>query len=128
MAAYAKVKLVTSVFHPSDMAFARGWGTAAPGLGGWGLVFDNDAGATEVSILPPGAEAPAFVITRGATDVTLHRRRASGDREEIDTFNGLREALLTLCPLSEESLVEIQDALEEAFPRRLRRKPGGLPR
>ena len=127
MAAYAKVKLVTSVFHASDISFARGWSEAAPGYGGWNLALEDETSASEVGILPPGVETPAFVVTRGATDVTLYHRRPNGDREEIGVYTGLREALLTLCPLDEDALVDIQDALEEAFPRRTRRKPG-LPR
>jgi len=121
MPAYAKISLVTSVFHPSDIAFVRGWSAAAPGLGGWQVLLDRDDAPEMVSVLPPGAEAPVFVLTRGSRDVVLQRRRANGAVEEIGSFDGLREAVLALCPLGDEALEAINEGLEENFPRRDRR-------
>jgi hypothetical protein len=124
MAAYAKVKLVTSAFHPSDIAFARGWSAAAPGLGGWQIQLDNETSPERVSIIPPGALQPAFVVTRGVRDVILRRHRANGEDEEIGSFVGLREALLSVCPLDDDALVEIHESLEVTFPRYKRGKHG----
>ncbi len=118
MPAYAKVTLVSPVFHPSDIAFARGWSAAAPGIGGWGIVLDNEKAAERVSVVPPGSEAPVFDITRAVRDVLVRRRHAGAESEEIGSFEGLREALLALCPLADEALEEIHDGLEETFPRR----------
>lgn len=120
MPAYAKVSLVTPMFHPSDVAFVEGWCGAAPGYGGWQVRLDREEAPEQVSVLPPGAEEPLFVITKGPRDVTLHRRRPAQDGElvELERFDGLREAVLALCPISDEALEEIHIALERNFPRR----------
>jgi hypothetical protein len=117
MPAYAKVSLVTPVFHPSDIAFVRRWSAAAPGLGGWGVRVDPDEAPEQVSVTPPGAETPLFFITRHGRDVLLERRRAGAEPEEVGRFEGLREAVLTLCRIGDEALEEIHEELEETFPR-----------
>jgi hypothetical protein len=119
MPAYAKISLVTSVFHRSDVAFARAWSAAAPGFGGWRVSFDRDEAPELVSVLPPGAEEALFVITKGQRDVVLHQRRPSrnGALEELRRFDGLREAMLALCPLGEDALEAIHLGLERDFPR-----------
>lgn len=123
MVAYAKVKLVTTAFHASDIAFARDWSAAAPGLGGWRVVLDNETTPQQVSIVPPGALKPAFLISRSPRDVLLRRITADGE-EEVGTYIGLREALLEVCPLSDDALVEIQESLEATFPRSRRGRQG----
>ena len=126
MPAYAKVSLVTAVFHPSDVAFARAWSDAAPGIDGWRLQLDREERTEEILVLPPGAEAPVFRLVRPGRDVLLQKLRPGADPEEIGGFEGLREAILTLCPLGDEALEAIHEALEEAFPRRDRPdKPPG---
>ena len=120
MSAYAKLSLVTSVFHASDVAFVRGWSRAAPGIGGWTVLFDNDVVAEQVSIIPPGSVHPVFFITRNARDVLLERRRSVGDDDEVveaGRFDNLREAVLALCPVADEALEDIKLDLEKQFPR-----------
>jgi hypothetical protein len=124
MPAYGKISIVSSVFHPSDIEFARGWSAAAPGFGGWTLVLDREDAPQSVSVVPPGADDPAFVMTRGPRDVRLQRLRPGAEPEDIGTRPGLREALLMLCPLTEDALVEIHERLEEEFPRREQRGKG----
>lgn len=121
MPAYAKVALVTPVFHQSDMAFARAWSQAAPGIGGWNVLVDRSAAPEQVSVVPPGGVEPVFFASRSAGKVALERKRADDNETvEIGMFEGLREALLALCPLTDEALEEIQTALEREFPRRNR--------
>jgi hypothetical protein len=119
MPAYAKLSLVSSIFHPSDIAFARCWSEAAPGYDGWRLAFDREEAPERVSVLPPGAEEPVFVVTRDARDVILFRRRPAppGELAELGRFDGLREAVLALCPINDEALEEIHERLEIDFPR-----------
>ena len=84
MPAYAKLALVTPTFHPSDIAFARGWSRRAPGLGGWTVLLDNDAAPEQVSVIPPGGDRPVFYITRQGRSVTARygswHERHSGSR------------------------------------------------
>ena len=120
MPAHAKIRLVSSVFHPSDIAFARGWSAAAPGFGGWNVLLDRENAPELISVVPPGADEPAFVLTRGPRDVRLQRLRPDEEPEEIASLPGLREALLKLCPLTEDALVDIHERLEASFPRRER--------
>jgi hypothetical protein len=119
MPAYAKVSLVTPIFHPSDIAFVHRWSEVAPGLGGWQVQLDREEEPEQVSVLPPGAEEPLFVITKGPRDVTVHRRRplADGELVELKRFEGLRDAVLALCPIGDEALEEIHLALERDYPR-----------
>ncbi len=121
MPAFRKIGVVSSVFHPSDIAFARFWSAAAPGFGGWKLALDHEAAPERVSVVPPGAVEPVFVVTRGPRDVRLHRLRPGGEPEEIASVPGLREAVLTLCPIDDDALEAIHTSLEEIFPRKDRR-------
>jgi hypothetical protein len=121
MPAYAKLKLVSSVFHPSDIAFARGWSRAARGMGGWTVLLDNDAAARQVSVIPPGLDRPVFFLSRQGGEVLVERRGSLGDDDEVieaGRYAGLREAVLALCPLDDDALEEIQVALQGQFPRR----------
>jgi hypothetical protein len=120
MPAYAKLRLVTSIFHASDIAFARAWSRVAPGIGGWTMLLDNDAAPGQVSVIPPGLPQPVFFITRRGRDVVLERRRAMGDDDEVveaGRFEGLRDAVLALCPIDDDALEQIQLGLEVQFPR-----------
>jgi hypothetical protein len=56
--------------------------------------------------------------------VVLERHRSIGDDGEVveaGRFDGLREAVLAVCPIDDESLEEIQLDLERRFPRHDRR-------
>ena len=119
MPAYAKLSLVTPVFHPSDVAFVRSWSAAAPGLGGWRVAFDRDDAPEQVLVLPPGADEPVFVLVRDTRDVVLLRRRpgAPNALSEVHRFDNLRNAVLTLCRISDDALEEIHERLELEFPR-----------
>lgn len=120
MPAYAKLKLVTPIFHASDIAFARGWSRVAPGIGGWTVLLDNDAAPEQISVIPPGVAEPAFFLSRRGRDVVLERRRPMGDDDEVleaGRFDNLRDAVLALCPIDDDALEAIQVALESEFPR-----------
>jgi hypothetical protein len=124
MPAHGKLLLVTPVFHPSDIVFARGWSRLAPGIGGWTVLLDNGEAPEQVSILPPGAEHPVFFATREGRDVVVKRKRATGGDDElveVGRFDGLRDAVLALCPIGDDAMEEIQLTLEKQFPRLGRR-------
>lgn len=120
MPAYGKLVLVTSVFHPSDVAFARGWSRRAPGIDGWRVLLDREVGTERVSIIPPGADEPVFIVTRPGVRTVLERR-VGGPGEDrmvlIGEFDNLRQAVQALCPLHDDHLQEIHEELEIAFPR-----------
>lgn len=120
MPAYTKVSLVTPVFHPSDIAFVRHWSALAPGRGGWRVTLDSDAKPELVSVTPPGAEAPLYMITKAPREVILHERRPGqgGEMAELERFEGLRDAVLALCALGGDALEQIHVTLERDFPRR----------
>ena len=123
MPAYGKIVLVTTQFHPSDVAFARGWSRCAPGIDGWRIQVDREDGTECVSILPPGAEEAVFIITRPAVHVVVHRRLRGGGEERmvrVGEYANLRLAVQALCPISEDDLQELNEELEVAFPRRRR--------
>ena len=120
MPAYGKISLVTSLFHPSDVAFARGWSRRAPGIDGWRIVLDREEAAQQVNVLPPGAEDPVFVITRPTVHVQVERRVRDGGEERLELvgeYPNLRAAVQALCPISEDDLQEIHEELERSFPR-----------
>lgn len=123
MPAYGKITLVTTQFHPSDVAFARGWSRHAPGIDGWRLLVDREDGTERVSVVPPGAQEPVFIITHPAVNVLVERRvnGEGGDHfAAVGEFPNLRMAVQALCPISEDDLQEIHEELEIAFPRRAR--------
>lgn len=120
MPAYAKVSLVTSLFHPSDVAFVHGWSRRAPGIDGWRIAVDRADATEQVCVLPPGADEPVFIITRPAVSVLVERRtRRDGQEavEQVGEFPNLRAAVQALCPLTDDDLQEIHEELEIAFPR-----------
>lgn len=121
--AYGKIALVTSLFHPSDVAFAYGWSRRAPGIDGWRIVVDRGEATQQVGVLPPGAEEPVFIITRPAVNVLVERRVRDGARETlalVGEYPNLRVAVQALCPLTEDDLQQIHEELEIAFPRNRR--------
>jgi hypothetical protein len=113
----------TSVFHQADVLYALEWAAVAPGLGGWNLVLDDDRRTRLVSVIPPGAENPTFFITRDGAEVTinwLRQKTIDGVLVEVGRFANLREALLTLCPLSDDNKELVNEAMEILYPRSLR--------
>ena len=113
----------TSIFHSADVLYALEWAAVAPGLGGWNLVLDDDRQTRLVSVVPPGAEHPAFFVTRSGDEVTiswLRQKTIDGALVEVGRFRSLREAMLTLCPLSDDQKELVNDAMELLYPRSLR--------
>jgi hypothetical protein len=113
----------TSVFHQADVLYALEWAAVAPGLGGWNLVLDDEKRTRLVSVIPPGAENPAFFITRQGGEVTitwLRQKVMDGSLVEVGRFGSLREAVLTLCPLCDDLKEVVNEAMEALYPRSLR--------
>jgi hypothetical protein len=111
------------VFHRADVLYALEWAAAAPGIGGWNVLLDNEQSTRKVSVIPPGAEQPAFFITRVGAETSLAWLRGSGDRAtqvEVARFASLREAVRSLCALSDEQIESVNEAMEALYPRTLR--------
>ena len=90
-------------FHPADILFVLEWASVAPGLGGWNVLLDNEAETRKVSVVPPGAESPAFFITRVGSEVALHRYNPGTKQAhlvEFARYSSLREAIQAVCSLS----------------------------
>ncbi len=124
MPAYAKIALVTSVFHASDIAFVRGWSARAPGIDGWRVTYDKPDAPECVMIAPPGADGPVFFLSRRAAKTVLERRppgRPDEELTEIGSYDTLRLAVQALCKLDGDALQEIHEQLERDFPRGRRR-------
>jgi hypothetical protein len=112
-----------AAFHGADVLFALEWAAIAPGLGGWGVTLDDEAHTRLVSVTPPGAEQPAFFITRSGADVALawlRPKAVHGVLVEIGRFASLRAAVQVLCPLNEAQYQAINQAMELLYPRSLR--------
>jgi hypothetical protein len=116
MPAYGKIALVSTRFHPSDVAFAIGWSRRAPGIDGWRVLLDREEETEQVSVIPPGSKEVVFVITRDGTKAVIERLNGQS-RQLVGEFTNLRLAVQALCPLQEEHLQEINEELELAFPR-----------
>jgi hypothetical protein len=113
----------TSVFHKAEVLFALEWAAVAPGLGGWNVVLDDDRTTRMISVVPPGAENPAFFITRDREEVTitwLRQKAIDGALVEIGRFKTLRDSVLTLCPLCDDLKELVHEAMEALYPRALR--------
>jgi hypothetical protein len=113
----------SGVFHQADVLYALEWAAVAPGLGGWNVVLDDEKRTRLVSVVPPGAEQPAFFVTRDSREVTvtwLRQKVVDGALVEVGRFASLREALLTLCPLSDELKELVNESMEMLYPRSLR--------
>lgn len=118
--AYGKIALVSSLFHPSDVAFAARWSERAPGLDGWRVRMEPQAEPQRIHVLPPGAQEPVFLITRPSVRVVLERRVVIDGEESFSTvgdYDNLRLAVQALCPLNEDDLQQINEELEIRFPR-----------
>ena len=112
-----------AVFHHADVLFALEWAAVAPGLGGWNVVLDDERRTRLISVVPPGAEQPAFFVTRDGTEVAvtwLRQKVVDGSLVEVGRFCSLREAVLTLCPLSDDMKELVNESMEVLYPRSLR--------
>jgi hypothetical protein len=112
-----------SVFHQADVLYALEWAAVAPGLGGWNVVLDDDRATRLISVIPPGAENPAFFITRDGIEVTinwLRQKTIDGVLVEVGRFASLREAALALCPLSDDQKELVNESMEILYPRSVR--------
>jgi len=117
MPAFGKVSLVSSVFHPSDIAFAVAWGESAPGWGGWKVMVDKEQNPEIVAVAPPGMDDPVFFLRRDVGNVVLEHEPPNAERAEAGRYPSLRNALQALCPLDDAALEEIHVELERAYPR-----------
>jgi hypothetical protein len=114
---------VEEVFAYADVLYALEWASLAPGLGGWTVLLDDDHETREILVIPPGMEQPAFCIYRSGRDVLLSWLRPTDPQRpefEVARVASLREAVLLLCPLSEESIAAVHDSMEVMYPRSLR--------
>ena len=112
-----------SVFHQADILYALEWAAVAPGLGGWNVVLDDDRQTRLVSVVPPGAEQPAFFVSRDGSQVTitwLRQKITDSALVEVGRYRSLREAVLTLCPLCDDLKELVNEAMELLYPRSLR--------
>lgn len=112
-----------SVFHQADILYALEWAAVAPGLGGWNVVLDDDRQTRLVSVVPPGAEQPAFFVSRDGSQVTitwLRQKITDSALVEVGRYRSLREAVLTLCPLSDDQRELVNESMEVLYPRSLR--------
>jgi hypothetical protein len=112
-----------AVFHRADILYALEWAAAAPGIGGWNVQLDDDQQTRKVSVVPPGSEVPTFFIARAGSEVQLTWLRGTGDRAtivEVARFASLREAVRSLCALSDGQIESVNDAMEALYPRTLR--------
>ena len=111
-----------AVFQSADVLYAIGWATIAPGIDGWRVVINDDAQTTLVSVIPPGSDVPVFFITRKGEQAIVERQfqATRGGRAEVGRFDGLRTAVLALCPLNADQLEELNERMEMIYPRSLR--------
>ncbi len=109
-------------FHRSDVLFALEWSAAAPGMGGWDALIDDEVNTRLISVVPPGADAPAFFIYFKGREVVLTWLAPNGKGEvmEVGRFTNLRAAVLALCPLSDDQMQAVNEAMEVMYPRSLR--------
>jgi hypothetical protein len=112
-----------AVFHRADILYALEWAAAAPGIGGWNVLLDDEQQTRQVSVVPPGSEQATFFITRVGSEVALTWLRGAGERAapvEVARFASLREAVRSLCALSDDQVESVNDAMEALYPRSLR--------
>jgi hypothetical protein len=109
-------------FDRADVLFALEWSALAPGIGGWDVLIDDERMTRLVSVVPPGADAPAFFIYWKGSEIVLTWQALNGKGEmmEVARFTNLRAAVLALCPLSEDQHMAVKDSMEIMYPRSLR--------
>lgn len=111
-------------FHGADVLFALEWSAAAPGVGGWDVLIDDEAHPRLISVVPPGSNEPSFVALRTASTVIVIwlSANSAGDAMEVGRFTSLRTAMLALCPLDPDALQFVNESMETLYPRTLRGK------
>lgn len=109
-------------FPRADVLFALEWSAIAPGMGGWDVLIDDERRTRLLSIVPPGSDSPAFFIVTNGRSVTLRwlAPRDGSEVIEVGQFMTLRDALLALCPLTEDQLHTVNEAMEILYPRKQR--------
>jgi len=108
------------VFDRSDVLYALEWAALAPGIGGWTVLLDSHEITRLVSVIPPGLAYPAFTMTRADGAVSLSHVRPSAaphPSREVARLASLREAVLLLCPLSDEDIATVDEAMTMLSPR-----------
>jgi hypothetical protein len=109
-------------FHRADILYALEWAAVAPGVGRWNVVLDDPEDTRVVSIVPPGAEQPAYDIVRSELYVLLTPRLTPEDGVPVRCFASLREAVLAICPLDDATAVAVNEAMDVLYPRSPRRE------
>jgi hypothetical protein len=111
-----------TAFHIADVLYATCWSSLAPGVDGWRVVVPDDDQVTRVAVIPPGAEQPAFVVTREGHEAVVTRTTpaAGSATSTLGRFESLRHALLALCPLDPDKLEDLNTRMEVIYPRSLR--------
>lgn len=105
------------VFSVADLRFALAWSRVAPGFGGWRIAVLQISTGEMVEVTPPGASFAAFCALPRTGYVELVQEGSmedGGGQVTVAQSATLRDALLLLCPLSRESLAEIEAGVGEA--------------
>jgi len=110
-------------FPGPDVSFALEWASVAPGIGGWDVRVDDETHPRLVSVVPPGALDPTFIIFRRENSVSVIWivPNITGKLKEIARFANLPDAVLALCPLDDRLLQEVTKAMEVLYPPALRK-------
>ena len=108
---------IETTFHPADVLYALEWAAATPGVVHWRVQADSARETRLVLVLPPGANRPAFEITRNGDQVQVAGPAMAENGEPPRYFASLREAVLAICPLDEDRVVAANEAMEALYPR-----------
>ncbi|WP_426954311.1 hypothetical protein [Muricoccus radiodurans] len=115
----AKPSSEPGTFPIADLRFGFAWSRVAPGIDGWRVELVQIATGEMFDVTPPGSEFPVFSILPRAGSVEMIRERpieAGGGQVIVGCFGSLREAVLTLCPLEEGQLAQIDQDLRQPAP------------
>ena len=105
-----------AAFPIADLRFALAWSRVAPGFGGWQAAVTQISSGEMIDVVPPGAEFPVFCIFPRMGHVELVRERSievGGGQVVVARCPTLRDALLMLCPLSQECLADVEAGRHE---------------
>lgn len=102
-AADPSTRIATRRLSEADIAFAMAWEVHAPGLGGWTVQVDTDDDGTEcLHVDPPLVYGDGFTVWREAEQALISW--SSGSLR----VGSVRDAMLTICPLSPEALEQAE--------------------